>query len=610
MSVSKLLPTGGANDFNVALGGTYTTVTFTKEYSAGGYSIVSAAGDTSLDIYAFNTDGSLAAYTGTKSLTATKGFSKMVILGGQNGDLLSFTFKLTYVSTNETTETTAGPFIVSSTATSFPNTSSTIVLTGGNFATDMTAAFTTASVTSAYTATVTRTSITSATIGRPSILPAAYNPYTLTLTNPGITNPTGSNVNTLTVNAGTAPTFTVSNSILSFTSGSAYDGANLSATDGSDSGSTLTYSIASGTLPTGLSLASNGVITGTASTSQQTVTFRVTDTGNNTTDAAIRFNAKPVWVTSGTLTSGIINTAYTYTLSTTDDTATARTYTLASGSLPTGLTLSTAGVISGTPTVYNATGFTFTVTATDGDGASTTSSTLTLKILQYTYATLTSSQSWTVPAGNTTIDYIVVAGGGAGAAPNSNVGASGGGAGGMIVVSGASATPGASLSAVVGNGGQGSNGQGDAGYGYQGGTSSFNGTSCTGGGGGGAYNSGGGNLNGGSGGGSEGNAPSTAGTGTSGQGNNGGTRSGQYEYGSGGGKGGAGGNNAGGGAGYTWIDGVTYAQGGAGNGNSSQNGINAYANYANTGFGGTGRSGTNGSTQWGASGVVKIRYLA
>ena len=59
----------------------------------------------------------------------------------------------------------------------------------------------------------------------------------------------------------------------------------LSATD--DSGSAITYSVISGTLPSGLSLSSSGLITGTsAATGTINITFRATDSNSNYTDKA------------------------------------------------------------------------------------------------------------------------------------------------------------------------------------------------------------------------------------------------------------------------------------------------------------------------------------
>lgn len=84
----------------------------------------------------------------------------------------------------------------------------------------------------------------------------------------------------------------------------------------------------------------------------------------------------PVWVTSGTL-PGASTGAYSFQLQATDDSGDAPTYSLSSGSLNPGLTLSSTGLISGTATGSTNTA-TFTVRATDVNGSFTDSSTLTL----------------------------------------------------------------------------------------------------------------------------------------------------------------------------------------------------------------------------------------
>jgi hypothetical protein len=618
MSVSKLLPAGGNNDFNISITAVYSSSLFTKEYSAGSYTIASALGDTTFDVYVFNSDGSSAGYTKTPSLSATKGFNKIVIIGGTVGDLLTFSYKTTYTTADDSDEVTAGPVLTSISPSKMANVDDTITITGRNFASDIGIAFTNTGYSSTAAKNVVRSSATSLIVTRPDTFPAATAGYTITATNPGVTAPTGTDSHILlnAVSAGTGPSWTTGATLPVYTKSVAYSQA-VVATDSPDSGSTITYSVVSSTLPAGITFATtSGTFAGTATTStvNGTATIRATDAGGNYIDRTFTINnVAPTWTTTaGALPTATQSSSYTTTVAATDD-GTSVAYSVATGSsLPAGLSInSSSGVISGTPTTY--TGFSspasFAIRATD-DAGNYTDRTFTIAVVAVQFATLNSSQTWTVPTGVTSIDYIVVAGGGAGSSPGSNVGASGGGAGGMIIVSNASVTPGAGLAAVVGNGGQGSNTQGDSGYGYQGGGSSFNGTSCSGGGGGGAYNSAGGNLNGGSGGGAEGNASSTPGTGISGQGNNGGTRSGQYDFGSGGGKSGAGSDEGAGGAGYTWVDGITYAQGGAGNGSGGQGGINAYADYANRGYGGTGKSGTQGSSQWGASGRVKIRYLA
>lgn len=65
------------------------------------------------------------------------------------------------------------------------------------------------------------------------------------------------------------------------------------------------------------------------------------------------------------LAGGTVGTAYSETISTSGGTS-PYTYSLQSGSLPGGCTLSSAGVISGTPTT--AATYTFTVLVTDANG--------------------------------------------------------------------------------------------------------------------------------------------------------------------------------------------------------------------------------------------------
>jgi hypothetical protein len=392
MAVSRLLPSGGANDFNVALTGSYTTVTFTKEYAPGGYSIVSSVADATIDIYSFNADGSSAGYTGTKSFTASKGFSKMVILGGTAGDLLSFSYKQTFISANATAEVLAGPVIESASTITLPILDATTVITGRNFATDIQAVFTSANT--SYTATaaksLTRNSATSLTITRPDNLLAAYNPYTLTLTNPGISAPIGSNSHIISgITAGSTPVWSTAAGSLGLFQKNVAFSTTLVATD-ADAGA-LSYTLQSGTLPAGLSLSSStGVISGTPSsgtTASFAFTVRVTDTGGNFVDRAFTLaNFAPVWVTTGALTGYGPGGAYSYQLVITEDDS--ATFALASGSLPTGLSLSSSGLISGAAYAGNTVAnYTFTVTATDSAGNSVTSGSLSIQANFFTVGT-------------------------------------------------------------------------------------------------------------------------------------------------------------------------------------------------------------------------------
>ncbi len=367
MAVSRLLPSGGANDFNLNITGATTSVIFDKEYAGGSYSITSSAVDTTIDIYAYNSAGTLVGYTSTKAFTASGGFNKIVVLGGTVGDVLGFTYKKTFTTAAATAEVTAGPVIISSSPSAAPKIEDTITITGANFASNVTITF--SSTTGVYTSTaaksIVRTNSTSLIVTRPDNLPVGNSPYTITVSNPGVSDPVGTSAHILpnSVTAGVSPVW-VTGALISYTTGTATS-ITLSATD-ADAGSDIDYSIVSGTLPTGLSLdGETGVISGTPSNSQQTVTFRATDQGGNFVDKAILFNANPVWSTAaGALPSGFIGSAYSTTVVATDDVGV--TYSVASGSLPTGLSInSSTGVISGTP---SAGGSSFTINATDASG--------------------------------------------------------------------------------------------------------------------------------------------------------------------------------------------------------------------------------------------------
>jgi len=121
-----------------------------------------------------------------------------------------------------------------------------------------------------------------------------------------------------------------------------------------------TWTTTSGTLPAGLALnASTGAITGTptATATNAALTFQVKDSGSppQTKTASLMLTISPapptLAISTTSLPNGQVGSAYNTTLAATGGAA-PYTWTVISGTLPTGLTLTAAtGAITGTPTV-------------------------------------------------------------------------------------------------------------------------------------------------------------------------------------------------------------------------------------------------------------------
>jgi hypothetical protein len=130
--------------------------------------------------------------------------------------------------------------------------------------------------------------------------------------------------------------------------------------------SPYTWALASGSsLPAGLNLSAGGVLSGTpaaGSGGPSSLTFVVTDSftppGTAQATFTLTISGGPALnLTTTTLPNGTLNTAYSATLAAAGG-VTPYTFTLANGaSLPAGLTLSSAGAISGTPTKAGSTSF-------------------------------------------------------------------------------------------------------------------------------------------------------------------------------------------------------------------------------------------------------------
>jgi uncharacterized repeat protein (TIGR01451 family) len=138
----------------------------------------------------------------------------------------------------------------------------------------------------------------------------------------------------------------------------------------SAAGSTTTfnYAVTAGALPAGLSLDTNtGVLSGTP-TSSAAASFTITATGANGCAGSQAYSLTPVCdtvsLTPDRVSVSYMGSAYSQTLTASGGTA-PYTYAVSTGTLPTGLSLSAAGVLSGTPTTSNGAGASVTIRATD-----------------------------------------------------------------------------------------------------------------------------------------------------------------------------------------------------------------------------------------------------
>jgi hypothetical protein len=132
------------------------------------------------------------------------------------------------------------------------------------------------------------------------------------------------------------------------------------------------YAATSGSLPAGLTLTLNGANAGLLSgtpTAGGTFNFTITATDSLSNSGSqaytLSVSAPTITVAPATLASGTYGTSYNQSVSASGGTG-PYTYALSSGSsLPPGLSLSSFGAITGTPTAASASAYTFTIIATD-----------------------------------------------------------------------------------------------------------------------------------------------------------------------------------------------------------------------------------------------------
>lgn len=212
--------------------------------------------------------------------------------------------------------------------------------------------------------------------GTPSV--AGTSPFTVTVTDSATSPLSASVALSITIHAMSITTTTLP----SATVGTAYNQA-LAVVGGT---STYSWAVTAGVLPADLSLdGATGIISGTptlAGTSNFTVTVTDSSVPAVTASQALSIVVSPVGsplsITTTTVPAATFGTAYSQALAATGGTS-PYSWTLSAGALPRGVTLSAAGVLSGTP-LANGT-FNFTVMVTDSAvPADTATQVLTLTV--------------------------------------------------------------------------------------------------------------------------------------------------------------------------------------------------------------------------------------
>ncbi|HYA16788.1 MAG TPA: putative Ig domain-containing protein, partial [Bryobacteraceae bacterium] len=176
----------------------------------------------------------------------------------------------------------------------------------------------------------------------------------------------------------------------------AVQGVGYSQSLGASGGSgTLSWSVTAGSLPGGLSLSSSGAITGTpGSPGASAFTVLVTDQAGNRAQAALGILVNPpLTIQTTSLKNAIDGAPYAQSLAATGGSGT-YTWSISGGSLPSGLSLSSSGTLSGTPNVSGP--FSFTAQVTDQAGNTKTQG-LSLQV----NAALAIGSSTTIPNGIT-----------------------------------------------------------------------------------------------------------------------------------------------------------------------------------------------------------------
>jgi hypothetical protein len=176
--------------------------------------------------------------------------------------------------------------------------------------------------------------------------------FTVKATDSGSPAKTATASLSLAVTAASATLQITSSTLANGLTGTVYQ-ASFSATGGT---TPYSWSVSSGSLPPGLALSSTGQITGTpTAVGSASFTVKVTDSSSPAQSATKSFSitvvssTTPVQIVTTSLPAGQVNSGYSTSLAASGGTA-PYTWSILSGSLPSGVTLAANGQISGTPT--------------------------------------------------------------------------------------------------------------------------------------------------------------------------------------------------------------------------------------------------------------------
>ena len=161
---------------------------------------------------------------------------------------------------------------------------------------------------------------------------------------------------------GSCPTITLSPTTLPIGTVNSSYSQSVTASGGT---APYTYNLSAGALPNDLTLSAAGVISGTPTQAGSfNITVRATDAAlcTGTRAYTLTINCQAITLSPGSLPTGTVGTSYSQSLTASGGTP-PQTFGVTSGSLPGGVTLSSGGLLSGTPTAQGT--FNFTVTAND-----------------------------------------------------------------------------------------------------------------------------------------------------------------------------------------------------------------------------------------------------